>query len=182
MRILGLISLSVGCALAIPGAYALVLAFTNAKHVGEAACLLFATMFPLVLIAGGVVLIRRVEDQQPSKRRNKQPTLAPKNPLDQFKYNLATFDLNRLNWIGWILSLTTVGLMALASTVFFRATGMEVDADHRPARVWGYLFIFVAAGFFFLGREVLKWFGISILRKEKVAHKRLKKRQKYFDG
>jgi len=179
MYALGLIALSLGCALLIPGLFALGLAFTPSATWGERLMMLLVALFPVGSMAGGIALIRRAEEKNPRKKKSRdrpaEETL-PVNSIARIQQEMGTFDLSRLNWIGWLLGVSSVLLMVILGAAIFVATGQNPSAENRPARAWGYLFLAVAVGFFLGVKQVLKWSGVSIFRDEGRPQKRRRRK------
>ncbi len=179
MYALGLITLSLGCALLIPGLFALGLAFTPSPTLGERLVMVLVALFPVGLMAVGIALIRRAEEKKPRKKKSRdrpaEETLLA-NPIARIQHQMGTFDLSRLNWIGWLLGISSVLLMVVLGAAIFVATGQNPSAENRPARAWGYLFLATAVGFFLGVKQVLKWSGVSIFRDEERPQERRRRK------
>src|SRR6516164_9280181 len=114
MRLVGVCLLGFGIVLLVPEAIFL----ANARSLPEVlAAVVCGAAIPLPMIIGGIALIRQEEDKG---RRSPQPDTphppTPKyvnraNPVGDVLDRVRNFDLNRLNWTGWLLLLSTFGFV-----------------------------------------------------------------------
>jgi hypothetical protein len=82
------------------------------------------------------------------------------SPLDRIR----SFDLNRLNWLGWLLLFGTFVLAVVGSILLASFLG-----EARPDQAWlskalMVAMLLLATGFFFSARWFLGKFGITIYR------------------
>lgn len=87
-----------------------------------------------------------------------------KEPSHRILKRMRSFELNRLNWIGWLLLLTTIGF-AIAETVILPQVLENKAWSGRLGTRWiGLGMAFLAIAFFVGLRWLLRLFGISIYR------------------
>jgi hypothetical protein len=87
-----------------------------AKDVDEVIGFLVCTAaIPVPMIVAGIVLIRRAEDGFATEAdADTTPAPLAEEPADPVGGTLArvgAFNLNRLNWVGWLLLLATFGFV-----------------------------------------------------------------------
>jgi hypothetical protein len=130
-------------------------------------------LFPFASIVGGIALIRVAEDGR-SRRKAEDPSEAdasgqqtvPSGDLvKRIRAKVGAFDLNRLNWTGWLLLFATFGFgMIQVALVEWGADEIGFQVKNPPQRgVWLPVGL-LAIGFYFGVRWLLNRFGISIYR------------------
>ncbi len=155
MRGLGVWLVGLGVTLLVMCVFPVAAAKTTGELLGWLAC---AGLVPGSLIWIGVALIRRaegrVEDAGPPP-----DGAGPAGLLDRVR----DFDLNRMNWLGWLLLLGTFGfvLAEVAALVWVWPGGW----DRGLAKLAALPMLFLAVGFFAGTRWLLGRFGVSISRR-----------------
>jgi len=177
MRMFGMIMLGLGIVLLIMSIFPVANAETGRALLGWLACM---ALVPLPMMVLGILLIRRAEDRAraqaaateiapaesgspPTPASAGTPTPAPADPIRGLLARIQMFDLNQLNWIGWLLFFGTLGFLGLIvflSTVFLDLQNWS-GGQKRFATL---LAILLAAGFFVAVQQLLRLLGISIFR------------------
>ena len=166
MYVVGMVLLGLGITLLFLCGVALI---AGAPIIGGLIC---TGCVPVPMIIGGIALLRRVEDRaaqslgevpvapQPQVQGTGSPTSEVGSRLQDFMLN---FDLNRLNWVGWLLLLGTFGFVGVeaAALVWIWPGGW----DRRLAKLTAPVMIFLAVGFFAGTRWLLGQSGVSIYRR-----------------
>jgi hypothetical protein len=161
--VVGVILLGLGITLLIMGVVALV---AGAPVAGGLVCI---GCVPAPMIIGGIALIRRAEDRIAGggARPAECPAAAEVEPsgITEILDRVRAFDLNQLNWVGWLLLLGTFGfaLAEGAALVWMWPGGW----DRRLAKLVSPLTVFPAVGFFAGTRWLLGQLGVSIYRRER---------------
>ena len=158
--VVGVVLLGLGITLLIMGGVALV---AGAPVMGGLVCI---GCVPVPMILGGIALVRRAEDRitggdMPPAERPAAAEVGPTGILDRVR----AFDLNRLNWVGWLLLLGTFGfaLAEAAALVWIWPGGW----DRQLAQLVAPLMVVLAVGFFAGTRWLLGQLGVSIYRRER---------------
>jgi hypothetical protein len=177
MRMLGMIMLGLGIVLLIMSIFPVANAETGRALLGWLACM---ACVPLPMIVLGILLIRRAEDRAkaqaaaaeitpaesgspPAPASAGTPTPAPADPVRGLLARIQRFDLNQLNWIGWLLFFGTLGFLGLI--IFASTTFLDLQNWSRgQKRFAALLTILLAVGFFVAVQQLLRLFGISIFR------------------
>jgi hypothetical protein len=117
------------------------------------------------MIIGGISLVRRAEGR--AKGSGVSPAECPaalaSAPVG-IRERIANFDLNQLNWVGWLLLFGTLGFVGgeIAVLVWLINLG---EWDRRLAmKVSAPPMVFLAIGFFAGTRYLLGQLGVSIYR------------------
>jgi len=162
VRGLGVWLVGLGITLLVMCVFPIAAAETPRALVGWLAC---AGLVPGSLIVLGIILVRRAEDRArtadtPQDESLVAPVPEPAGILDRVR----AFDLNRLNWAGWLLLLATFGfvLAEVAVLVWMWPDG----GDRRLPKLVATVMLFLAVGFFVASRWVLARLGVSIYRHE----------------
>jgi hypothetical protein len=160
--VVGVVLLGLGITLLIMGGVALV---AGAPVVGGLVCI---GCVAVPMIIGGIALVRRVEDRAKGRGVPSAECLAAgakptgvTGVLDQVR----KFDLNQLNWVGWLLLLGTFGFVfaEAAALVWIWPAGW----DQRLTELVALPMLFLAIGFFTATRWLLGQLGVSIYRRRR---------------
>jgi hypothetical protein len=151
MRVFGIFMLGLGITLLIASGVGIVAAAPKATLGGVGGALACVGLFIVPMIVGGILLIRTAEDRQAAQRR----------PLVRGD----TFDLNRLNWVGWLLLLTTIGVGVGSAGAAVLVFGKPEDVPRWAGRLIAVAMVLFVTGFFFAARWLLGLLGVSIYRK-----------------
>jgi hypothetical protein len=164
MYVVGVVLVGLGITLLIMGGVALV---SGAPVMGGLICI---GCIPVPMIIGGIALVRRAEDRitsedvLPGERlatTEREPPTGISGVLDRVR----AFDLNQLNWVGWLLLLGTFGF-ALAEGAAL--VWMWPDGWDRQLAKWvAPPMVFLAVGFFAGTRWLLAQLGVSIYRRKR---------------
>ncbi len=167
MYVLGKVLLGLGITLLIMGGVALVF---GAPVLGGLICI---GCVPVPMIVVGIALIRRAEDRarnsgvMPATEANDDLAVAQRVPtgITGIRQRVQMFDLNSLNWIGWLLLLATFGFaLAVAAALVW----MWPDQwDRQYKKLAGTIIFFMAIGFFAGTRWLLSRLRVSIYRQER---------------
>jgi hypothetical protein len=172
MRIVGMFLLGVGIMFLIMAVFF----FTNPPAVPGAILLMLAWLafVTVPMIVGAIAIIRKAERQNFSGDFPEAQMWAGENHADEnpgrdarspflLLHQLRTFDLSRLNWIGWILLL---GAFALVIGEAFLVTYIlgRFPANPIAGRLLSYGLIFVSIAFFFAIRWLMRRLGFTIYR------------------
>lgn len=172
MRIVGMFLLGFGIMFLIMAGFF----FANPPGVpGAMICMVgWLACVTVPMIIGGIAMIRKAESQRISDDiaapetwagENdviETPTIKSWNPFHVL-HQVQTFDLSRLNWIGWLLLLGSFAFAFGGVAVVTLLLG-DFAAKHPAGRFLAYGVIFLAIGFFFAVRWLLRRFGINIYR------------------
>lgn len=170
MRILGMFLIGFGIFGLIASAFAFSHFAGRGELLGWAICV---GLIPVPMIVAGIWMVRRVED---TKQSNEFLSTNGKgenvNPADDdasatvggFLDNIRAFELNRLNWLGWMLFFATFGfVLAICILGGFVALG----TGWNP-RVLAYVaalpLLLLAVGFFRALKFLFGVLGMSIYR------------------
>jgi hypothetical protein len=172
-----MIMLGLGIVLLIMSIFPVANAETGRALLGWLACM---AGVPLPMIVLGILLIRRAEDRAKVQTAAAEiapaesdspatppsagtPTPAPADPVRGLLARIQMFDLNQLNWIGWLLLFGTLGFLGLM--IFASITFLDLQNGGRgQKRFAALLTILLAAGFFVAVQQLLRLLGISIFR------------------
>ncbi len=116
------------------------------------------------MIIGGIALIRRAEEQIKGGSVSSPESLAAPAGIRE---RIRDFDLNRLNWIGWLLFFGTLGFFGveIVALVWLIERG---EWDRRLAiKIAAPLMVFLAIGFFASIGWLLGQLGVSIYRPQR---------------
>jgi hypothetical protein len=162
VRSVGVWLVGLGITLLVMCVFPVAYASTPGELIGWLAC---AGLVPGSLICVGIALVRRAEDR--ARGGESLPDECPATPdvgrvgiLDRVR----AFDLNRLNWVGWLLLLGTFGFVGAEITVPVWLIGGG-GWDRRLAKLAAPLMLFLAIGFFAGTRWLLERLGVSIYRR-----------------
>ncbi len=160
MRTFGIFLLGLGMMVLIPSGFAVAAtAPTRAEALGW---LVFAGLPSVVLIIGGIRIVRREEDRQAVQRAMQIEDAY--TPPDEGAARVQGFDLNRLNGVGWLLLILSFAfVVAGAGGVVFLAEAVWLD--QTLAGIVAFAAAPLAVGFFAGVRWLLGRFGISIYRR-----------------
>jgi hypothetical protein len=164
MRVVGMFLLGFGICLLIPSGVALYYAEGILQVIGFLVC---TGLIPIPMIVGGIAIIRKAEDAaaQEAGWTEEAEEQATGNPVGRTLERARQFELNDLNWVGWLLLLGTFGFVV--AEAFILARLFENDAwGGRPVnRLIGLGMVFLSIGFFVGLRWLLRVLGISIYRR-----------------
>jgi hypothetical protein len=164
MRLLGVFFLGLGITLLIPSGIAL----GYVRGLTELLVVLVCTIVvPVPLIIGGVAVIRAAEDSALPRTKVPEGGILHEraaNPLDRVFVRMRQYDLNRLNWIGWLLLLATFGFVIAEAAVLALCFGDKFKDELIVARLIGLAALLLAIGFFVGVRWLLRLMGVSIHR------------------
>jgi hypothetical protein len=163
MYVVGKVLVGLGIALLVMGGVALV---AGAPVIGGLICI---GCVPVPMIVGGIALVRRAEDR--ARGGDVPPAECPVTAgverigITGILDRVRAFDLNQLNWLGWLLLLGTFGfaLAEAAALVWMWPGGW----DRRLAKPAALVMLFLAIGFFAGTRWLLGQLGVSIYRRER---------------
>ena len=167
MRVIGVLLLGLGITLLIMSAVALVAIGHEGDLAAAVGCLVCAGLVPVPMIIGGIAIIRRVEDDTMHQSEELTPAPAaeePENPFSRPLARMRTFELNRLNWIGWLLLLATFGFVLGEAGVMVLVLEDGAFEGRVGRRLIGLGMLFLAVGFFTGLRWLLRVLGVSIYR------------------
>jgi hypothetical protein len=159
MRVVGMMLLGLGITLLFPCGIALFYAEGAGQVVGFLAC---TAVLPVPMIVVGVMMVRAAEmetDVRPELRRVKSG-----NPVNNVMDDVRSFDLNQLNWIGWLLLLAAFGVVIAEAAVVALVVGPN-GWGNGPPRILALPMLLLPVGFFVAVRWLLGWFGVSIYRR-----------------
>ena len=182
MRTNGMILLGLGITLLIGLVPGVIVVFQMEGLGYGMACLACHGLVVVPLIVVGIVEIRKAEDSMARRDNESKPGVAHRtawpikesepgelveigggDPLKRAMRRVGSFDVNRLNWVGWILLLSTFLFVLLEAFVI--AFAFDAVWQHRVLRTpLGIGLLFLAFGFFFGLRSLLGVFGVSIYR------------------
>jgi hypothetical protein len=167
MRALGIWLLGFGIVLLIMDGVALASVNTLEEVVGFLVC---GALVPVPMIAGGIALVRRAEERE--RPGTPEPPRVPSAGRPQalrYEYRgdwlqrVRTFDLTRLNWVGWLLLLATFAFVLAEAGLLVLLLG---DWGNRPAaKVVAVPMLLLALAFFFGVRWLLGKLGVTIYRR-----------------
>jgi hypothetical protein len=170
MYILGMVLLSLGIlVLSFCG-----LGFAYATSFGQVVgWLVFVATVPFPMMIGGIALIRKAEGRQLPEAAPEVQNPAgdpeaelhcpePGNPIDRL-LGIMSFDLSRLNWVGWLLLLACFVLVFVQAGILVLLLGVW-EKDRVLTRVLAPVILLLAVGFFFGVRWLLGKFGVTIYR------------------
>ncbi|MBA2226797.1 hypothetical protein [Thermogemmata fonticola] len=178
MRTFGMVILGLGIVLLIMSIFPVANAETGRALLGWLACM---ALVPLPMIVLGILLIRRAEDRTraqaaaaetalaepgtpPTPASTGIPTPAPADPVRGLLARIQMFDLNQLNWVGWLLFFGTLGFLRLI--IFVASAFLDMQNWSRgQKRFAGLLMFLLTVGFFVAGQQLLRLLGISIFRR-----------------
>ncbi len=169
MRMLGVWLVGFGIVILIMCVFPIANAETLTTLLGWLAC---TGLVPCSMILMGINLVRRAEDRQLVRRADDpQPELpvSPSPPpeklsLETYRTRFRNFDLNQLNWRGWLLFFATLGLIGLAIVIVVQVHGTERKIEPRMMRVIAAIILLAAVGFFVGMKWLLKRCGYPITR------------------
>ncbi len=165
MRALGIWSLGLGIWLLLPSGLAVAYSRSWGEVIGFLAC---AGLVPVPMIVGGIVLIRRAEDAQArdaeAPPHDSEAEEEPGGRESGVLARVRAFDLNRLNWVGWLLLLATFAFVLGEAAVVALMVG-NGWWDRVSTRLVSLPLAFLAVGFFVSLRWLLGLFGVSIYRR-----------------
>lgn len=177
MRTFGMYLLGLGIVLLVMCIFPMADAENTRDLLGWLAC---TAVVPLPMIVLGILLIRRAEDRAQAQQAaaeiapaegESSPALVPTNgpsaatpdAVPSLLDRIRMFDLNQLNWIGWLLFFATLGFLGLV--IFAADTFLDTnDWSWGKQRLAGVVLLFLAVGFFVVVQRLLHFFGISIFR------------------
>src|SRR5262245_29928949 len=124
VRVFGIFLLGLGITLLIPSGFALAHSTSFGQVIGWLIC---TGIIQVPMIVGGIAIIRRVEDAPASGivGRGNEPvadrpsSVIPEagDPVGRALAQVRGFELNRLNWVGWLLLLATFGFVIAESFI-----------------------------------------------------------------
>ena len=115
MRVVGMFLLGLGITLLIPGGIAVGCAESPGQVVGFLVC---TGLIPVPMIVAGIAIIRRLERSPARHTDAPEPAAAVTgDPVSRTLQRARRFDLNRLNWVGWLVFLATFGFVIAEAVV-----------------------------------------------------------------
>jgi nitrate/nitrite transporter NarK len=163
MRFAGMFLVGFGITLLIPSGIALGYAHGLAQVIGFLVC---TALIPVPMIISGIAIIRSAENT--GARRIKVPDrvvdVDAADPVGGILARMRRFDLNRLNWVGWLLLLATFGFVIAEAAVLAMYFGDQFKERRIEARAIGLGALLLAIGFFAGVRWLLQALGVSIYR------------------
>jgi hypothetical protein len=164
-RVVGMVLLGLGITLLILCGIALV----NAKGLPMVVGFLVCTgVVPVPMIVGGIAIIRSIEDRAAQRLDELEAEPVEEvagNPVSRTLTRARRFDLNRLNWVGWLLLLATFGFVLAEAAVFALTLGDGAWGGRVGTRLLGLGMVLLAIGFFAGLRGLLRVLGVSIYRR-----------------
>ncbi len=163
MRVLGMFLLGLGITLLIPSGFALSSANDLSQLLGFLLC---TALIPVPMIVGGILIVRRLEDRAAPPPEDPEDARVPEtgDAAGSTLARMRGFELNRLNWIGWLLLLLSFGLVIAGSLLGALAFGNGAWGGRATARIIALPLLFLAIGFFAGLRWLLRKLGVSIYR------------------
>ncbi|MCX7664754.1 MAG: hypothetical protein N2112_04340 [Gemmataceae bacterium] len=169
MRMLGVWLVGFGIVILISCLFPIANAETLTQLLGWLAC---TGLVPCSMILIGINLVRRAEDRQLVRRAEDHQSELPVSPppppekltLETYRTRFRNFDLNQLNWRGWLLFFATLGLIGIAIVIVVQVHGTERKIEPRMMRVIAAIILLAAVGFFVGMKWLLKRCGFPITR------------------
>jgi hypothetical protein len=163
MRVLGICLLGLGIVLLLPSGLAIASSQNWGQVIGFVTC---AALIPVPMIVGGIVLIRRADDAQAADAdvSYREPEEESAEEGGGVLTRVRAFDLNRLNWVGWLLLLATFAFVLGEAAILVVVIGKDWG-DRVTSRLVALGLLFLAVGFFVGVRCLLGFFGVSIFRR-----------------
>jgi len=159
--VVGVVLIGLGITLLIMGGVALI---AGAPVIGGLICI---GCVPVPMLIGGIALVRRAENR--TKGGGVQTAECPAAPGSApvgIWERIRDFDLNRLNWVGWLLLLGTFGFVGVEIAILVWLIDLG-EWDHRRAmKVAATPMVLLAVGFFAGTRWLLGRLGVSIYRRQ----------------
>lgn len=160
MRTLGVWLVGLGIVVLIMCVFPIANSETLRELLGWLAC---TGLVPGSMILIGIILVRRSEDRLP-----KSPVSTPpdqeKLTLETYRARFRNFDLNQLNWRGWLLFFATLGLIGIVVMIVVLVYGTEQKIDPTMMRVIAAIILLSAVGFFVGMKWLLERCGFPITR------------------
>lgn len=164
MYVLGMILVGLGIVLLVMAGFALL---SGAPIIAGLICV---ACVPVPMLIIGINLVRRAEDRAKAagKVQNLGPstTQAASTPLS-IRERFGSFDLNQLNWIGWLLLLGTI-MFALVPIALVKSVvsdeWLRQNVNPNSKKIIGFVVLISMVGVFVITRWILERFGISIYR------------------
>jgi hypothetical protein len=156
--------LGLGITLLIPCGIAIGCAEGPGQVVGFLVC---TALVPVPMIVGGIAIIRAVEDKAGQRPQGPEPGPVAEvagDPVGRTLARVRGFELNRLNWVGWLLLLATFGFVIAEAAVLVLALGGDLGGGGVVSRLIGLGGLLLAVGFFLGLRWLLRLLGVSIYR------------------
>jgi hypothetical protein len=165
VRFVGMFLLGLGVVFLIPSCIFLVTG-PQPEDVAPFVCL---GLVSVLLVAGGIAIIRRAEDgagkEEGAEWSDPGPTArGPWDLVGRVRAGMRGMDLNRLNWVGWLLLLATIGFMLGEAAVLARLLGDPAWGGRVVRRLTGLGMLLLGARFFAGLRWLLRLLGVSIYR------------------
>jgi hypothetical protein len=160
-----MILLGLGIVLLVMSGIPFFVAVKGGSIVGIVGAVVCTGVIPIPMIVGGIASIRSAEDN--ASRQIEDPrSLAEmsKDPVGNVLARSGGLDLNRLNWIGWLLLFATFGFVVGEVVVLTILLGEGIWAIKGRARLVALAGLLVAIGFFAGVRWLLRALGITIYR------------------
>jgi hypothetical protein len=165
LRVLGMISLSFGVLMLIMCAPVLIQAAQARSLAGIIMALVCTGVVPSVMVVIGIAIIRRAEDKTVHQIERARPMADTSQDLVQGIFaHAGRLDLNRLNWIGWLLLLATFGFVVAEVVIVTLLMGERAWDGPLDRRLLGLGGVLLSIGFFAGIRWLLRALGVSIYR------------------
>ncbi len=160
MYLLGIVLLALGIMGLVPAGIMVWVAITQDQSVGlVVGGLVCFGLVCIPMMAGGIALIQRAEARNPPPAELYEPV-----PGETWLDRMRRFDLSRLNWVGWLLFLSTFAFVFVEAAVLTALLPAGPNAPRMP-RLIALPLLLLAVGFFVAVRWLLGTCGISIYRR-----------------